>query len=148
LVPPAFVLPAVVTVRVKTADVDGAYVVGVGVNTAVSEKLPDDANVVDVAAVPVAPVHVTATGVLLMTVLPLKNVTVPAGEVPSAAVTVAVRVTLVAVVTPVFGDTASVVVVAVWVGPLELVVYVVAPEATETNVDPWCETLPVAPAAL
>jgi hypothetical protein len=48
LVPPAFVLPACVTVSVKVDDVDEEYVVGVGVKVAVSGKLPDVVNVVEV----------------------------------------------------------------------------------------------------
>jgi hypothetical protein len=87
-------VPDEITVYDNGAEVDPLKaVVFVGVNVAVNDSVPAAANDVWVVAVPVRPVKVTAAGVELMAVVPLKNVTVPAG-LPLAAVTVAVRVTV------------------------------------------------------
>ena len=68
---------------------------------------------------------------------------------PSAAVTVAVSVTLVAVVTPVLGVApGAVVVVAVCTGPVALVVYVPRRAATVTKMDWTWDSVPVPPPAL
>jgi len=113
------------------------WLVGVNMADSVTAEVNGDGAVNVVVATPLA---FTATGVPML-VPAFWNCTEPA----VAGVSVAVSVT-VAPAAAGFGDATRVVVVAVCAGGLALVVYVVAPAATEMKMDWTCETAPVAPA--
>jgi hypothetical protein len=116
---------------------ENVWLVGVNIAVSVIAEVNGDGAVKVVVATPLA---FTATGVPML-VPAFWNCTEPA----VAGVSVAVSVT-VAPAAAGFGDATRVVVVAVCAGGVALVVYVVAPAATEMKMDWTCETAPVAPA--
>src|SRR5215472_11843426 len=136
------VLGAVVVTDIDVVPVEPLKaVVLVGVNTADNVSVAAAVKVVVVVATPLA---LTATGVPML-VPPASNCTVPAGWVPSVAVVVEVRATVVPTWAG-FGDAVSVVFVAVaCAGPVALVEYELPSADSVTKVDCTGVELPVPP---